>query len=45
MPALARASLSGDLESAGLPDPLRRSVILWRGDFAPDFTYMSEFLK
>ena len=45
MPALARSGLSGDLESAGLPDPLRRSVILWRGEFAPDFTYMSEFLK
>jgi alpha-aminoadipic semialdehyde synthase len=45
VPALARADLTGDLEMAGLPDPIKRSVILWRGDFAPEFSYMSEFLK
>jgi hypothetical protein len=45
VPALAGADLSGDLDAAGLPDPLRRSVILWRGTFAPDFAYMSEFLE
>jgi alpha-aminoadipic semialdehyde synthase len=42
---LARADLTGDLVTAGLPDPIKRSVILWRGDFAPEFSYMSEFLK
>jgi alpha-aminoadipic semialdehyde synthase len=45
IPALARANLDGDLEKAGLPDPIRRSVILWRGDFAPEFNYMNEFLR
>jgi alpha-aminoadipic semialdehyde synthase len=45
VPALARADLGGELERAGLPDPIRRSVILWRGDFAPEFSHMSEFLK
>ena len=45
VPALARADLTEDLETAGLPDPIKRSVILWRGDFAPEFSYMSEFLK
>jgi hypothetical protein len=45
VPAMARADLKGGLETAGLPDPIRRSVILWRGEFAPDFTYLSEFLK
>jgi alpha-aminoadipic semialdehyde synthase len=45
IPALARANLDEDLEKAGLPDPIRRSVILWRGDFAPEFNYMNEFLR
>jgi alpha-aminoadipic semialdehyde synthase len=45
VPALARADLVGALDAAGLPDPIRRSVILWRGEFAPDFGYMSDFLK
>jgi alanine dehydrogenase len=45
VPALARADLTGELEAAGLPDPIRRSVVLWRGHFAPGFDYMSEFLK
>jgi alpha-aminoadipic semialdehyde synthase len=45
VPALARADLSASLDAAGLPDPIRRSVILWRGDFAPEFRYMSDFLK
>ena len=45
VPALARADLSASLDAAGLPDPIRRSVILWRGDFAPEFRYMGDFLK
>jgi alpha-aminoadipic semialdehyde synthase len=45
VPGMARADLEGALEAAGLPDPIRRSVILWRGDFAPEFGYMSEFLR
>ncbi len=45
IPALARADLGGDLETAGLPDPIRRSVILWRGGFTPEFSHMSEFLQ
>jgi alpha-aminoadipic semialdehyde synthase len=45
IPALAHANLEGDLEKTGLPDPIRRSVILWRGDFAPEFNYMNEFLR
>ncbi len=45
VPALAQADLAGDLETAGLPDPIKRSVILWRGDFVPEFSYMSEFLR
>jgi alanine dehydrogenase len=44
IPELARARLTADLQTAGLPDPLRRAVILWRGHFAPELRHMSEFL-
>jgi alanine dehydrogenase len=44
VPALARARLRGELETAGLPGPIRRSVVLWRGRFAPEFAYMKRFL-
>jgi len=43
--ALARADLAGDLDSAGLPGPIRRATILWRGEFAPEFDYMREYLE
>jgi saccharopine dehydrogenase (NAD+, L-lysine-forming) len=45
VPALARADLSESLDAAGLPDSIRRSVILWRGEFASEFRYMREYLK
>ncbi|MCG6922047.1 MAG: hypothetical protein LJF15_13340 [Acidobacteria bacterium] len=45
IPALAGANLAGDLEDAGLPDPIRRSVILWRGEFPSAFSYMGDFLR
>ena len=34
-----------DLDGAGLPDPIWRSVILWQGAFPPDFEHMSQFLS
>jgi len=44
IPALARADLTAALDEAGLPDPIRRSVILWRGELAPDVRYMADYL-
>lgn len=34
-----------DFEKVQLPGPIRRSVILWRGAFTPDYEYMREFLR
>ncbi|UCD25721.1 MAG: hypothetical protein JSW51_07360 [Gemmatimonadota bacterium] len=34
-----------DFEQASLPEPIRRSVILWRGEFTSGYEYMAEFLK
>lgn len=45
IPALARVDLTVPFKEADLPDPLRRSVILWQGEFAPDFAYMYDVLS
>jgi len=45
MPAVARAKLGGDFAAAELPEPIRRSVILWHGVLTPDYRYMQEFLR
>ena len=44
IPALASADLAGGFEEAVLPEPIRRSVILWRGEFTPRFEYLKGFL-
>jgi alpha-aminoadipic semialdehyde synthase len=45
VPGLARADLSGPFEKSGLPPELAASVILWHGDFVPEFQYMRKFLR
>ena len=34
-----------DFENVALPEPIKRSVILWRGMFTPRFKYMEEYLR
>ena len=41
---MARARFDGAFAAAGLPDPIRKATILWRGEFTPDFAYMKAFL-
>jgi saccharopine dehydrogenase (NAD+, L-lysine forming) len=45
VPALAEADLGGDFDAASLPEPIRRSVILWRGRFTPRYQHMRAFLE
>jgi alanine dehydrogenase len=45
IPALAGVNLDAAFEDAELPGPIRRSTILWRGEFTPNFRYMREFLE
>ncbi len=45
VPAMARADLSAPFDAVELPDPIRRSTILWHGEFTPPYEYMREFLK
>jgi alpha-aminoadipic semialdehyde synthase len=34
-----------NFENVALPGPIRRSVILWHGDFTPEYEYMTEYLR
>jgi alpha-aminoadipic semialdehyde synthase len=44
LPALAAADFGGTFESCQLPDPIKRAVILFRGEFPPSYRYMQEFV-
>jgi saccharopine dehydrogenase (NAD+, L-lysine forming) len=43
--ALAEVDLGGTFEAAALPEPIRRSVILWRGTFTPRYMQMRGYLE
>jgi alanine dehydrogenase len=45
IPALAAADFSGAFAECGLPDVLRRAVILFRGELTPDFSYLGRFVS
>jgi alpha-aminoadipic semialdehyde synthase len=45
VPALAEADFSVSFEQCRLPPEIRRAVILYRGDFTPDYAYMNDFLS
>ncbi|MCK7476906.1 MAG: bifunctional lysine ketoglutarate reductase /saccharopine dehydrogenase family protein [Candidatus Moduliflexus flocculans] len=44
IPAVAAARFDRPFAECGLPDVLRRAVIVYRGALAPDFAYLGEFL-
>ncbi|MCG3254187.1 MAG: hypothetical protein KAX09_10065 [Candidatus Heimdallarchaeota archaeon] len=45
VPNMAKAKYDGTLDEAGLAEEIKRSVILWKGKFTPDFEYIDEYLK
>lgn len=44
VPAIARADFPRDFESCGLPAPIRRAVIAYRGELTPDYRYIEKHL-
>ncbi len=42
--AIAKANYKTSIDGSHLPDEIKRGVILWRGEFTPEFTYMKEYL-
>jgi alpha-aminoadipic semialdehyde synthase len=45
VPALAAADFEGPFSGCGLPDVLKRAVILHRGRLTPDFAYLEECVR
>jgi alanine dehydrogenase len=44
VPAIASARFDASFAECGLPDVLRRAVILYRGGLTPDFAYLAKYL-
>jgi alpha-aminoadipic semialdehyde synthase len=42
--AMAEADYETSFEELRLPEPIKRGLILHKGAFTPDYTYMNEFL-
>ncbi|MFO8074329.1 MAG: hypothetical protein R6V85_20900 [Polyangia bacterium] len=42
---MAAADLNAPFEDVALPPPIRRGVILWRGELTPDHRYMADYLR
>lgn len=45
IPALIKADYRGDFADCRLPEPLKKAVILFRGEFTPDYEYVREFIS
>ena len=43
--AIGHANFETRLEKSGLPDEIKRAIILWKGEFTPEFSYMKKFLS
>jgi alpha-aminoadipic semialdehyde synthase len=44
VPAVAAARFDKPFAECGLPDVLRRAVILYRGELVPDYAYLGKFI-
>ena len=45
LPALARADFGACLDACQLPAPMKRAMILFRGEFTPAYEFMKAFLR
>ena len=39
------ANYRGSLSESGLPDEIKKAVILWKGNFTPTYSYMKKYLN
>jgi len=44
IPEIARADYKKVFEKCRLPDPIKKAVVLYKGEFTPKFQYMKKFL-
>jgi alpha-aminoadipic semialdehyde synthase len=45
VPAIAQGNYKGSFADCGLPVVIRRAVVLYRGELAPDYTYLRNFVQ
>lgn len=45
VPRIASADFSAGFDNAGLPDEIKRAVIVWQGKLTPDFQYIGQFIN
>ncbi|MFC2165568.1 bifunctional lysine ketoglutarate reductase /saccharopine dehydrogenase family protein [Acidobacteriota bacterium] len=45
VPAIANADFSGSFDKCALPNSVKKAVILYRGQFTPDYEYMNNFIS
>lgn len=45
VPGLTAENYACDFKEISLPDPLRRALVLHKGDLTPDYFYMKEFIR
>lgn len=45
VPALVAENYTCDFKEISLPDPLRRALVLHKGELTPDYFYMKEFIQ
>ena len=45
IPGLVKADYRADFERCNLPPELKKAVILFRGEFTPDYAYMRDFIS
>ncbi len=45
IPEIAQADFSGNFNKCTLPGPVKRAVILYKGEFTPDYKYLEKFLS
>ncbi|MEA2005289.1 MAG: bifunctional lysine ketoglutarate reductase /saccharopine dehydrogenase family protein [Acidobacteriota bacterium] len=45
IPEVAKADYTGSLEDCNLPPEIKKAVILYKGQFTPDYIYMKKFIE
>ncbi len=45
IPGIVNAKMNGSFETCELPAPIKRAVILYKGELTPDYQYLKEYLK
>ena len=45
VPEIAKADFGKSYDHLAVPDPIKRAIIVHRGEFTPDYLYMSKFIQ